>query len=566
ATIEIWATRTGISNWSRVFDYGPDGRNYIMMAWMQGGDPRYDLVEVNKDDVKTRYDNTMSEYEANRPYHISMTIRDNHDGSSSVRWARRSADSGNIERWGSTVFQNWTLSYLVSPVFYLGHSQFSGDGDALAIYDEVRIWHGVLSDEQLTANALLGPDTLPDADLRNTLPAEASEELKANNYLLHRWTFNDTNEDEIGGQDATFNGDVTYAGSKAAYLAGGGRGASWIDLGAGAVPVDDTPFTIEIWTTVRAHATWARMFDFGSPTSGDGSGTAGTATGVFYGFRKWLYNDTAFSLFPTDVGVSEETIGGLLAENVEYHFAFVVDPDGNGGSTVSVYIYNARTGEQFAKFTKEYPNWTPSLMNPMNCWLNHSQWDDPEARAEYNEVRIWNAALSEAQLRANTAYGPDVVLPITEASTVAVRSDLACLDVTDGATIDLGGNTVNQAAVSGTGEIMNGTLNITSAIMPGGDGTAGTLTLTADTKVSGTIKLEVGDLIDAKGKLDLTDAKVEVTDIANLSGAYVFATAEKGIIGGPDASSLKLNGRDVRISYDKTQAKIIPTGMVIFVN
>ena len=566
ATIEIWTTRTGNANWSRIFDYGPNDQNYIMMGWVWGTDAAQDIVEVCNAGTKTQFRNTMAEYVAGTPYHISMTVRDNGDGSASVRWARRNVSTGYIEKWGSGVVNGWTLARLSIPVFYLGHSQYGPDSDAQAIYDEVRIWHGVLSDDELTANALLGPDSLPGDEMGNVLPADASEALQANNYLLHRWSFNGTATDEMGGPDAVLNGAVTYNGTKAVSLAGGGRGASWIDLGADAVPSDDTPFTFEVWTTVRTHNTWARLFSFGSPVSGNGSDASGMATGIFYGFRKWNYNDTAFSLYPANVGVSEETIGGLLAVNVEYHFVFVVNPDGNGGSTVGVYIYDARTGAQFARFVREYPNWTPSLMDPMCCWLGHSQWNDPDACAEYNEVRIWNAALSEAQIRANTAYGPDMVPSLTAASTLATRADLGCLDVAEGATIDLCGNTVSQGAVSGSGEIVNGTLDITSVIMPGGDGTVGTLTLPANTKVSGTIKLDVGDLINVKGQLDLTESKIEVTDIDNLTFGYVFASAEGGIVGVPDTSSLKPHGRDVRISYDKTQAKIIPTGIVIFIN
>ncbi len=566
ATIEIWATRRGNANWSRIFDYGPNNQNYLQMGWVQNTDASKDIIEVCNAGTKIQFPNTMATYDANVQYHISLTVRDNGDGTSTLRWARRNVSTGYIEKWGSGIINGWTLAKLSVPVFYIGHSQYSADADAQATYDEVRIWHGVLSDDELTANALLGPDTLAADDMGNVLPADASEELQANNYLLHRWSFNGTAADEMGGPDAVFNGNVTYNEAKAVSLAGGGRGSSWIDLGADAVPSDDTPFTFEAWTTVRTHNNWARLFSFGSPASGNGSGTGGMATGIFYGFRKWQHNATAFSLWPTNVGVSEETIDGLLAVNVEYHFVFVVNPNGNGGSTVGVYIYNARTGEQFARFVKEYPNWTPSLMDPMCCWLGHSQWNDWDACAEYNEVRIWNAALSEAQIRANTAYGPDMVPSLTAASTLATRANLVCLDVAEGATVDLGGNTVSQAAVSGSGEIVNGTLDITSVIMPGGDGTVGTLTLPANTKVSGTIKLDVGDLINVKGQLDLTESKIEVTDIDNLTFGYVFASAEGGIVGVPDTSSLKPHGRDVRISYDKTQAKIIPTGIVIFIN
>ncbi len=44
-----------------------------------------------------------------------------------------------------------------------------------------------------------------------------------------------------------------------------------------------------------------------------------------------------------------------------------------------------------------------------NFWIGHSHWGDWDAMADYNELRVWSAALSERQLRINNAMGPDVV-------------------------------------------------------------------------------------------------------------------------------------------------------------
>ena len=41
---------------------------------------------------------------------------------------------------------------------YLGHAVVSGGNDAAATYNEVRVWRGALTEEQLTRNAILGPD------------------------------------------------------------------------------------------------------------------------------------------------------------------------------------------------------------------------------------------------------------------------------------------------------------------------------------------------------------------------------------------------------------------------
>ena len=45
-------------------------------------------------------------------------------------------------------------------------------------------------------------------------------------------------------------------------------------------------------------------------------------------------------------------------------------------------------------------------------WLGHSQFNDNDASASYNEVRLWNGALTQAQLAYNSLLGPDVLVVI----------------------------------------------------------------------------------------------------------------------------------------------------------
>ena len=160
ATIEIWATQNAGRNWARVFDYGLDTDNYFTLAWSQGGDIYRDRVGTGAStSSSTQTDNTMAPYNLGTQYHISATFERQSDGTTFVRWMRRSTDSGFLERSGSVVLTNG-IQNLSNPVLNLGHSFYSSDYDAYADYDEVRIWNGVLSDAQLSANAAAGPDTL----------------------------------------------------------------------------------------------------------------------------------------------------------------------------------------------------------------------------------------------------------------------------------------------------------------------------------------------------------------------------------------------------------------------
>ncbi len=163
-TIEVWATENAVKSWGRIFDYGRDNQNYITMSWVRGTDANTDRVELRNGNTNFfTSDETMKPYALNTPYHISMRIARNANGTSTVRWARRNVTTGAIEKQGSaTSNAAWSLANFSGAHFYIGRSQFSGDNDSAATYDEVRVWRGTLTDEQLTANVLLGADTLPE--------------------------------------------------------------------------------------------------------------------------------------------------------------------------------------------------------------------------------------------------------------------------------------------------------------------------------------------------------------------------------------------------------------------
>ena len=566
-TIEIWATRIGSRSWSRVFDYAQDVRRYLMMAWQNSTDVNKDVVEVNNGvgnaDKKSTAANTMAQYAAETPYHIAITIRPNPDVSSTLRWSRRPAGTARADKWGTMVVADWKPSKLVDPKFFLGHSVFSSDRDANAVYDEVRIWRGALSDEELGENSAAGPDVLLGDGGRTVLAAAATDEIKANDYLLHRWNFNGNIKDLVGSNDAVFKGSTPpdYLGGNKVRLTGGGRGRSWIDLGSDILPAElgDTPFTIECWVTQREQRNWCQAFAFGWNGRNDDNAAGGTS-GFIVTMRR---GDTSYALSFNPCGARESAnisvTSSALAANVEYHIAATVTPSGDGNSaTMNLYVFDARTGTKVGSITKQLTNWTTSKIVQKNFRLGHSWWNDYDLMADYDEVRVWAAALSEEQLSTNAALGPDV-LP-----TIAKRHSSTRLDVAQNAVVDLGGNTLSQAEVTGTGEIKNGTLNVTGRLMPGGDGTVGTLTLAADATVTGTLRLDVGDLVVCEGGLDLSKIDVEVADPSQLRGPFVFATSAAGGITGP-VRSLDVKGYIVSVSRDGTRASVQRAGFTVFI-
>jgi len=169
-TVEIWATQISIKNWARIIDYGPDNKNYFIAVWNNGTNAERDQVKIAKaDSAIMTSDGALCPFTLNTPYHFSFTFKANADGSSNVRWMRRNATTGTVENFGQYWVPDWHLSNLASPKLYIGHSQYSSDADANAIYDEVRVWKGILTDDQLKASVLAGPDALPNVGTATTV-------------------------------------------------------------------------------------------------------------------------------------------------------------------------------------------------------------------------------------------------------------------------------------------------------------------------------------------------------------------------------------------------------------
>lgn len=553
ATIEIWGKVNKTENWSHVFHYGPSKTDYVTMTWSAGTQASNERFEVYKGGrtICTR-DGTMAPYTLGTQYHISVTFKTNADGSTAVRWMRRNAATGALEKSGSALIAGWSLADLPSPQLFLGHSQYyPGNYDANAEYDEVRIWHGVVSDTDLNASAALGPDVMPSnaaADVVYQPQASYDDEtfaaLKANNYLLHRWNFNRNARDSVGESDALFHGNVAYSGNTSVSLSGGNFGASWIDLGANAIPATagDAPFTIEMWTTLHSRTTWGEAFSFGSARP-SGNIMVG-ATGIIF-----TYNNSSSrpSFLPCGLNdTSYQVATSQIALGKEYHLAIVVVPDGAGGANVTCYMYDAATGELFGKATQTLANWTTSRIVQNYFWLGHSLWNsNKDQNADFNEVRVWNAALSEAQVRMNNAYGPDRIPAITAESVLSAQDSLRGIAVASGAVIDLGGNTLEQFEVSGAGTIQNGSLVVT-----------------------GRFKATEGETmtIASGGTLDITGADIVVTDSeASMHGGLVLATSPSGGIVPAEPRNLdgKLSGYTLFLT--PTRARVGKAGLIITV-
>lgn len=223
----------------------------------------------------------------------------------------------------------------------------------------------------------------------------------ADNGLVHRWSFNGDLTDSVGGITATAVGNVTTDGRQYS-LAGGSYGSSYVDFGSGILPANGDGMTLEIWARRDGTRKCSRIFDIGSGTSN-------------YLMWSWMNVDSTsddnLSVYAL-CGISDVHTGVGFEQGVEYHIAVIARKTEEGYWTITFQKRNNSTGSLIAsqQISSAGKSWKLSDLGQNRCWLGHSQWpSDDDAAASYNEVRIWNRALSESELAENVRLGPDVL-------------------------------------------------------------------------------------------------------------------------------------------------------------
>ena len=239
ATIEIWASQTAARNWGRVFDYGADNTHYFTLTWSSGTDIMNDRAG-SKNTAEVATDTTMAPYRLGVQYHISATFERQSDGSTVIRWMKRDATSGHLLREGTQTMATG-IHNIASPVLYLGHSFYSSDSDACAEYDEVRVWNGVLSDAQLSANAAAGQDTLltsvPSSETLYVAKAtwKGGTPTVADFSNSAKWTCLDQNGNSIAGVPGAKTTVAIPAASSVSFTIPSGYTPNWrkVQIGDG---------------------------------------------------------------------------------------------------------------------------------------------------------------------------------------------------------------------------------------------------------------------------------------------------------------------------------------------
>jgi hypothetical protein len=231
--------------------------------------------------------------------------------------------------------------------------------------------------------------------------------------LLHRWRFNGDLVDSIGGTSATpidpdnssATGDWVLSNDSITLEGGSHDEAAYISLGANLLP--DNDFTIEVWATHLSVGRWDQIWYFG--------------TGGQYACLMMYWN-TKNDILTDLVEFRDGWLGVRYYEydsycplllNTEYHIVMVAETgDIIGGTELRWYV--ATSSSPTLGDAKEDINIpiTPYAFADDSARLGRSPWaDENVANASYNEVRIWNGALSQDQLEFLHELGPDHLEP-----------------------------------------------------------------------------------------------------------------------------------------------------------
>ena len=281
----------------------------------------------------------------------------------------------------------------------------------------------------------------------NDLYYGCSGDLTINVYattaqLAHRWGFNGNCFDTAGTIDTTATGKVTLSGG-AATLAGGTRGTSYITLGQEVFPGADQPRTIEIWARQNAVQNGSRIFDFGTSTSdfifmGWTSGTSINSDAL----RVYGMGDIVGAMAPYEVGVN-------------YHIAMTLNPLGDNVWNIRCYKQHNDTGETLSRHEFNATNVVSlTSLPPKTLFLGRSFFSgDNDASATYDEVRIWNAALSEEALSTNVIAGADSIGARASVD-VSFDADVSFERRLWSYTLDASGNATVNGVAPATGDLV----------------------------------------------------------------------------------------------------------------
>ena len=466
-TIEVWATPREIRNYASVFALGErsnssaKGLMGVFHGWRQiahddsgasgWGSPVWQaLGGTVGGGTGNNVGMAQSGISTGTPYYFAYVVTPKGDSSATIIGYVYNASTGAlVGKSGMYTATNWTTADMVQSTFNLGTTPWNNDNPG-ADYDEVRVWKTALTPGQVAAHVAHGPDAIPgDGSVSDgRLRTESAT-------LAHRWSFNGSLADSVTGTDATKKGGY-YAANGAVRFAGGNKGDYEIALGAN-MPSDSV--TLEFFSTTRSLG-WQKLFCLGN----------GQTDGISFSFQRGgnpAAGVSGLEIYDKNGGHYVDGIPNALESDKPYLFTFTFSCDGTDTVLNGYCIDLANPGTIRGQFTRTIPGWKLTEKITLNTFnLGWSFWGDGAPNADFDEVRVWNGVLSEAEVLKSAAAGADATI---NPSFPEAPEDLIHRWSFNGNLEDSGSIGLNTATIKGNAGLLNGNFVRVNA---GGNGTS----------------------------------------------------------------------------------------------
>ncbi len=447
-SFEAWATPISSKAWQRLFDFGRCVTTHgtgaatgeiLDTSVAPGATAAYDNLSltfnnagnINSQQLEGQYDGNPPVFTfstaattAGTKYHYVLVVEDTPTGCQ-ARWYR----NGALQNSDDFAFH---LDDMEDVNNWIGRSMYTGDSNAHMSLDELRIYRRVITPSEIVASYTAGPDLTvgpPEPPAPAPIPSRRWTFNAASGSAPVGTTFLDEATGEIAivqGNGATLNGTelilpatATNGNQTAANI------SAYLDLPDGIVSSRPS-LTFEAWLTPLSSKNWQRIFDFGNASLTSGTGAdpgeiidGDTAPGGFVSNDNLflsLNNGGTFGShrFAAKLAGGAETglntdLSSVTAVGTQYHFAMTVaDGAGASGSTGCLvkWYRNGVLGGSI-----DLPYRLPDL-HDVNNWIGRSMWaGDSNSHFELDELRLYDRAISIAEVNSSYSAGPNAVFP-----------------------------------------------------------------------------------------------------------------------------------------------------------
>lgn len=266
--------------------------------------------------------------------------------------------------------------------------------------------------------------------------------------LTNRYSFNDgTANDSVGAAHGAVVGTNGSISGGQLILANNGEGSqnpgatgAFLNLPNGLVSnaaAANGAVTVEMWITMQENFNWAAAFTAGISINGEN--TADCCNGDQPYIQ--IIPRTGDGGQGNDVRVTSNSYGGDegfvddlgagngtdLVVGQQEHLVSVFDQSGGLPGSITVYRNGSLMGTATIAANLDLKTFLRSGNAPggdVNVWLGRSQWPDSLLEGSFDEVRIYNNALSADAAAASFRAGPNTVVP--EPTSLVLLALAAC--------------------------------------------------------------------------------------------------------------------------------------------